>query len=430
MIIKIIISISVILLSLLFPDEYDFDVSEFEKKPFEFSGTAEFRPSLIIPEKKSLSWRLKYFDTTNSRKVLDNYLLLALPVAKFEKKGVLLYASTDARIGYNHPEKKWDFGITLLEGYGKYQFNPRWSILLGKKLYKWGKGYIYNPVSYAGRQKNVNDVDASLEGFYTAGVEYVKSFSSKVFKNISQELVFIPVYKKLNDDYCTGDRHWLVSRTYFLIYNTDFELFLNIAEDFDYKIGLAAAHNILANWEIHGELSYLPDIVKPLVSDNGYPQLHSKKNAIQSIAGTRYLAPFNATFYLEYIYNGAGLTDTEMASWYAVVHNALDAQNTQTLGRLRKQWFGSLNRQFFMNHYLYFKMQYPEPFNFLYFTPSVYLLMNLSDKSLLSGLDMNYKRFNRVSFNLKLVGLYGKTDSEYGSKISEVKTELRVKYFF
>ena len=52
MIIKIIVSISVILLSLLFSDEYDFDVSEFEKKPFEFSGTAEFRPSLIIPEKK------------------------------------------------------------------------------------------------------------------------------------------------------------------------------------------------------------------------------------------------------------------------------------------------------------------------------------------------------------------------------------------
>lgn len=170
----------------VFPQDYDFDVSEFEKKPFEFSGTAEFRPSFIIPEKKSLSWKLKYYDNTGSHKMLDNYLLLALPVAKFEKKGVLLYASGDARIGYNHPENNWDFGITLLEGYGKYQFNPRWSILLGKKLFKWGKGYIYNPVSYAGRQKDINDVDASLEGFYTAGVEYVKSFSSKVIKNLSQ----------------------------------------------------------------------------------------------------------------------------------------------------------------------------------------------------------------------------------------------------
>ncbi len=430
MIIKVLFFLSLILPCILFPDEYDFDVSEFEKKPLEFSGTAEFRPSLIIPEKKSLSWQLKYFDATNSRKVLDNYLLLALPAVKFDKKGLLLYASGDVRTGYNHPENKWDFDITLLEGYGKYQFNPRWSILLGKKLYKWGKGYIYNPVSYVGRQKDVNDIDASLEGFYTAGVEYVKSFSSKVIKNLSQELVFIPVYKKLNDDYRTGDRHWLVSRTYLLVYNTDFEFFLNVAEDFDFTTGLAAAHNILTNWEIHGELSYLPDALKTLVTDNGYPQYQGKKHALQSIVGTRYLAPFNATFYLEYIYNGAGITDTEMASWYTSVHNALDSQNNQVLGRLRKQWFAGLNRQFIMNHYLYFKMQYPEPFNFLYFTPSVYLLMNLVDTSLLAGLDMNYKRFNRVSFNLKLAGLYGKTDSEYGSKISEVKTEMRILFFF
>ena len=414
----------------VFSQDYDFDVSEFEKKPFEFSGTAEFRPSFIIPEKKSLSWKLKYYDNTGSHKVLDNYLLLALPVAKFEKKGVLLYASTDARIGYNHPENGWDFNLSLLEGYGKYEFNPRWSILLGKKLYKWGKGYIYNPVSYAGRQKDVNDVDASLEGYYTACVEYVKSFSSKVFKNLSQELVFIPVYKKLNDDYSTGDRHWLVSRTYFLIVNTDYELFFTVSENYDYKFGVAAAHNILTNWEIHGELSFLPETDKMLISKNGYPELQTAKNTIQSIVGTRYLSPFNATFYLEYIYNGAGLSKDEMQNWCASAHNALVSQNIPAVNSIRKEWFQNLNKQFFMNHYIYFKIQYPEPFDFLYFTPSLYLLFNTVDKSFLGGLDMNYKRYDRISFNLKLFGLYGKTNSEFGSKISELKTELKIKFFF
>ncbi len=415
--------------STVYSQDYDFDVSEFEKKPFEFSGTAEFRPSLIIPEKKSLSWRLKYFDATNSQKILDNYLLLVLPVAKFEKKGILLHASGDARVGYNHPENKWDFGITLLEGYGKYQFNPRWSILLGKKLNKWGKGYIYNPVSYAGRQKDVNDIDASLEGFYTAGVEYVKSFSSQVIKNLSQEIIFIPVFKKLNDDYSTGDRHWLVSRTYLLIYNTDFELFLNVSEDFAYKIGLAAAHNILTNWEIHGEISFLPEKDKMLISESSYPQRQTTGNTIQSIVGTRYLSPFNATFYLEYLYNGAGLSEHEMQNWCTSAHNALASQNIQAVNSMRKEWFLNLNKQFLMNHYIYLKIQYPEPFDFLYFTPSVYLLFNTVDKSFLGGLDMNYKRYDRISFNLKLFGLYGKINSEFGSKMSELKTELKLKLF-
>jgi hypothetical protein len=119
-----------------------------------------------------------------------------------------------------------------------------------------------------------------------------------------------------------------------------------------------------------------------------------------------------------------------MQNWCASAHNALVSQNIQAVNSIRKEWFQNLNKQFLMNHYIYFKIQYPEPFDFLYFTPSVYLLFNTVDKSFLGGLDMNYKRFNRISFNLKLFGLYGKTNSEFGSKISELKTELNIKFFF
>ena len=427
---KVLIFLLLFIASPVFSQDYDFDVSEFEKKPFEFLGTTEFRPSLIIPEKKSLSWKLKYFDKNSTPNLMDTYLLLVVPSAKFIQNGLSVYSSGDGRIIYNNPEKLLDFDLSLLEGYCKYEFNPRWSVLLGKKLYKWGKGYIYNPVSFAGRQKDVNNVDASLEGYYSASVEYVKSFSSKVLKNLSQEIIVIPVYKELNDDYDTGDKHWFLFRTYFLIVNTDYELFFTVSEDFGYKIGVAAAHNILTNWEIHGELSFLPEAEKMLISENGYPELHAEKNTIQSIVGTRYLSPFNATFYLEYIYNGAGLSKQEMQDWYTTAQNAFDSQNTQVIDLLRKNWFSNLNEQFIMNHYIYFKIQYPEPFYFLYFTPSLYLLFNVDDKSFLSGLDMNYKRFNAVSFNMKLIGLYGKTNSEFGSKMSELKTELNVKFFF
>jgi hypothetical protein len=416
--------------STVFSQDYDFDVSEFEKKPIEFSCTVEFRPSLIIPEKKSLSWSLKYFDNSNTPNLLDNYLLLAVPIVKFRKKGLSVYGSGDIRVAYNNIENDWAFNICLLEGYGRYEFNPSWSVFLGKKLYKWGKGYIYNPVSYAGRQKDVNDIDVSLEGFYSVSVEYVKSFSLKMLKNLSQEFVIIPVYKKLNDDYSTGDRHWFFSRTYFLIVNTDCELYFNISEEFDYRTGIATAHNILTNWEIHGEFSFLPEVERVLIAENNYPEPKIAKNNIQSIVGTRYLSPFNATFYLEYIYNSAGLNNREMKDWYTSAQNILESQNAQEINLITKEWFLNLNKQFVMKHYIYFKIQYPEPFHFLYFTPSLYSLFNVADKSFLGGLDMNYKRFNTISFNMKLIWLFGKTNSEFGSKTSELKIELNAKYFF
>ncbi len=416
--------------STVFSQDYNFDVSEFEKKSLEFSGTVEFRPSLIIPENKSLSWNLKYFNMNNTPNLLDNYLLLVSPIIKFENKGLSVYGSGDGRITYNNLDNDWAFNISLLEGYGKYEFNPRWSILLGKKLYKWGKGYIYNPVSYAGRQKDVNNVDVSLEGYYSFSIEYVKSFSLKVLKNLSQELVIIPVYKKLNDDYRTGDRHWFFSRTYFLIVNTDYELFFNMSEEFDYRIGVAIAHNILTNWEIHGEFSFLSEEEKMLIAETSYPEPRIENNIIQSIVGTRYLSPFNATFYLEYIYNGAGLNNQEIQDWYTSAQNVLESQNIQAINLMSKEWFLNMNKQFVMKHYLYFKIQYPEPFYFLYLTPSLYFLFNMVDKSFISGLDMNYKRFNAVSFNTKLIWLYGEPNSEFGSKISELKIELNAKYFF
>lgn len=420
---------------LLFPlllsaDDYNFDVSEFEKKTFEFSGTIEFRPSLAIPQKQSTAWELKYFENNNPPKLLDNYLLIATPSAKFEKNKILFYSTADLRVEYNNPECKWDYRVNLLEGYGKYEFNSNWNLLAGKKLYEWGKAYIFNPVSYAGRTKDVNDIDASLEGYYSTSLQYNKSFSSSILSNFSNETVFLPVYKEINSNYSGGDKHWLLNHLYFLVLNTDIHIFINIAQDHDFSLGFAAAYNILTNWEIHGELAYLPQINSTVIGSNTMLNLNNKSDIIQTIIGTRYLTEFDATFYLEYLYIGNGYNQKEMDFWYTVANNALASEDTQHINSIRKYWFENLSKQFLMQNYLFFKVQYPEPFNLLYFTPSLYILLNIDDKSFMTGFDMNYKRFENINFNFKLVGLYGDVLSEFGSKISKVKTELNVEIYF
>jgi len=414
----------------IFADEYEFDISEFEKKPFEYSGTIEFRPSLTIPQKQSFAWKLKYYENEKPPEVLDNCLLITTPSAKFEKNKILLFGAVDLRIEYNHPENKWNFRAALLEGYGKYEFNLNWNILAGKKLYKWGKGYSYNPVSYASRPKDVNDIDASLEGYYSTAIQYNKSISSPILKNYSHEVVLIPVYREINDDYAGGDNHWLLNHSYFLIFDTDFDIFFNVAQDFDFKAGFAAAYNILTNWEIHGELSYLPQTSKSIIGSDTLLGFVEEKDIIQSVVGTRYLTPFDATFYLEYIFNGEGLNQEEMNQWYSAVYNTLTNQELESISRIRTLWFENLGKQFLMKHYIYFKVQYPEPFNLLYFTSSLYTLINAEDKSFLGGLDFNYKRFDNFSFNLKLVEMFGTARSEFASKISKLKMELNIEYYF
>ena len=356
-----------IVCNVLFADDYNFDMSEFEKKTFEVSGTVEFRPSITIPNIESPAWKLKYKGVENPPGFLDNYLLIGNPKIVFNKEKVSLLSLFDVRALYVRFDENLVTPFTLLEGYGKYEFNSNWNIQTGKKLYKWGKGYIYNPVSYAGRPKDVNDIDAALEGYYSLSVQYNKSIDSKILKNFSQETVVIPVDKKVNSDYQTGDKHWFLNHSYLLILDADIDVFYNISGDLDYSVGFATAYNILTNWEVHAELSSVN---------------------LESIIGTRYLTSYDATFYLEYLYNG---NDT---------------------------------------FHLYFKAQYPEPFNLLYFTPSIYTLVNTVDQSYLSALDLNYKRFDNLSFNFKVVSMVGDKKSEYGKKMSKYKTELNIKYYF
>lgn len=411
-------------------DEYEFDVSEFAKKPLTFANIVEFRSTFIFPEEKSYAAKLKYYNQIETPTVLDNYLLSLTPSLSFDNKGFQLKFTGDVWGRYNHPESDWEFDATLFEGYLKYEFNPQWHILLGKKSYKWGKGYVFNPSSFASRQKDVNNVDAALEGFYSASVQYVKSFTESVMQMIAQEIVFLPMYKKINESSNVNSQHWAFLHTYFLLFNTDYDLFIALSQDFDYKLGLGIAHNIRTNWEVHAELAYLPKETKKMLNRDASVFTKELNNTMQTVVGTRYLTPFNTTFYLEYIYNGIGLTKTEANQWYTNTRNILTLANAKKIKGLKKQWFSSMNKQYLMNHYFYLKMQHPEPFHFLYFTPSLYVLLSVSDQSFLMGLDMNYKRFEAVNFNIKVVGLYGKSNTEFGTKMSELKTEFSLKWYF
>ena len=93
------------------------------------------------------------------------------------------------------------------------------------------------------------------------------------------------------------------------------------------------------------------------------------------------------------------------------------------------------NRTYFksntlMQNYFYLKITQPEPFNWLYFTPSIFTICNLNDKSFLLAIQLIYKPVTNFEFTFLPTLLIGVEDTEFGGKQIQQKIEMRMKVHF
>jgi hypothetical protein len=54
----------------------------------------------------------------------------------------------------------------LYEGFLSLNSSSSWTIDAGKKTFKWGKGYTWNPVAFIDRPKNPDDPEVGTEGIF------------------------------------------------------------------------------------------------------------------------------------------------------------------------------------------------------------------------------------------------------------------------
>ena len=83
-----------------------------------------------------------------------------------------------------------------------------------------------------------------------------------------------------------------------------------------------------------------------------------------------------------------------------------------------------------MRDYIYTKLSHPEPFDILYFTPSIFVLYNLNDNSRMIGGEFNYSRFENLNLKLKYNSMFGEENSEFGEKISSNKISFLMEFVF
>ena len=413
-------------------EEYKFEPSEIEKKPYHLGGYLELRPVLFGLDRDASLYKLKFFKRDEGKTIEEYNGKLQLE-GSLEKGIARLFVRTNfdlqhSYLGWDHNESK----RMIYEGYLSLKPSDSLSFKFGKQTLLWGKGYAFNPVAFLSRPKDPDDPELALEGYITASADYIKSFQGPL-KTFSITPVIFPVYKEINDDFGKIDRLNFAGKVYFLLYDTDIDFMGMSGGSRTARVGVDFSKNITTNLEAHGEFAFLNN-QKGRVTDSQGNVSESKFDAKSYLLGIRYLTASDTTFIFEYYRNGTGFTDLEMRDYFSFIDKGYDLYlekgNDSLLKKAGSVTEGNYGRPNPMKDYLYLRVTQKEPFNILYFTPAVTTIFNLDDKSLSLSPEFLYTGFTNWEFRLKATALVGREKTEFGEKQNDYRIELRVRFYF
>lgn len=415
--------------SSVYAEEYTFDISEIEKKPYHIGGYAEFRPVFFGLDKGASLYRLKFYNQDEGS-ALEEYNAALQLEGSLEKGTARLFVktNTDYKKSYLGEDQK----TTVYEGFLSLKPSSSLTIDMGKKTLKWGKGYAWNPVAFVDRPKDPDEPEQSMEGFIMASADYIKSFDGPL-KTVSFTPVIIPVYKHINNTFGDINKLNFAGKLYFLFYDTDIDFIVFTGGSRTTRYGMDFSRNITTNFEIHGEFAFINDYKKKYADSNG-TVFEKTYDAKSYLMGIRYLTEKDTTYILEYYRNGTGFTSAEMKDYFSFINKGYDfyisTGSDTLLKRASNIIQGNYGRSNTMRDYIYLRVSQKEPFNILYFTPTVTMILNINDKSFSFSPELLYTGITNLELRLKAVFISGERLSEYGEKQNDYRLEARVRYYF
>jgi hypothetical protein len=410
-------------------EEYKFDISEIEKKPYNIGGYLEVKPIFFVLDRDAALYKLKFYDhdVGKTTQEYDGKLLLD---GSLEKGIARLFVRANADLKYSY--LGWENDTSLYEGYLSLKPSSSLTFKLGKQTFPWGKGYAWSPVAFVSRPKDSDDPELALEGYITASADYIKSFDGPL-KTISMTPVLVPVYENINDDFGEIDHLNFAGKLYFLLYDTDIDLIGLIGESKTNRVGFDFSKNVTTNFEIHGEFAFINNQKIKVINSQGKIS-KEKFDAKSFLLGTRYLTTSDTTFIFEYYRNGTGFTQSQMEGYFSFIDRGYDlflsTGNDSLLNKASSVTAGNYGRSNPMQDYLYLRITQKEPFDILYFTPAITGIMNLNDGSMSISPELLYSGIKNLELRLKGSALIGQNGSEYGEKANDYRIELRVRYYF
>jgi hypothetical protein len=408
-------------------DDYSFDLDEFEKKPLEWGGIIELKWEHMKLNQESSSYLLDFSNDPHA--TLDRYSAALQLEGSYQEEKLSLNWLFQAAA--QEDQVAWDDSTDIFEAYASVKPSPLATFNLGKKSYKWGKGYAWNPVGVIDRPKDPANPEDAREGFTGAELDLIKSFAGSV-QTVALTAVFLPVTEDTNQEFGKVGENF-AAKLYLLYKDTDIDLIWFDGDGKPTKYGFDFAKNLATNFEIHGELLYTPEQRKNVLIQDG--SVDTRKISDTSyLLGIRYLTESDITTIVEFYHNDDGYSEKEMDRFFRFVDDAAD-EYSQTgdealLEKAQKMSKGGYGRPQAGKNYLYVKITQKEPFNLLYTTPGLTTILNLEDKSFSTSPEIVYTGFTNWEWRLRFTVIEGDRFTEYGEKLNESKAEIRVRYFF
>lgn len=410
-------------------EDYSFDVSQYEKQPFEVGGYAEGRAERFVLDRESAGYQLNFFDQPNRADF--NRATAAAEVDGIYRRGIASFHF----VGFGAYSDDYTGNDRTTRIYQSYlSFAPSESAVvdLGKKTLSWGKGYAFNPVGFVQRPKDPNDPDLAREGFVIAGGNFVRSFDGTL-KTLAFTPVVVPASNAINESFGESGHLNPAAKIYMLYADTDIDFMMLGAGSRSARYGFDFSRNIGSNIEIHGEWARITDTMRPVTDAVG--KITPVESAPTSyLLGLRHLSERELTTILEYYSNGNGYREQELGTFFGLVHRAYDqflnSGNSVLLQKLRDAMQPAYAGPTPGRRYLYLRLSQKEPFDMLYFTPALTVMTNLDDHSYSATPELLYTGITNLELRLRLFVLHGDPLTDFGEKQNDRRLELRLRYFF
>ena len=410
-------------------DEYSFDTSAFEKKPFELGGYVQFRQDDIRLNRGGAFYKLNFYNQPQ-REDLDS------TAGTTELVGKLRYGigTFDFRThsDIQRDQISHDHNNKMLEAAYSIRPTPGVTLEAGKRTLRWGKGYAWNPIGFVERPKDPNDPDLAREGYWMSDGDLIFNREGAL-KTLAFTPVLLPVGNDVNSDFGSTGHLNPAAKLYLLYRDTDIDFAWQGKGSRGARFGMDFSRNLASNFEIHGEWARFNNFTKPVTTSSGVVT-NQVGNATSYLLGLRYLTAGETTFIAEYYRNGTGYSSQEFQQFAQFANSSLTQfQQNGTAALIQKALSlsqTSYGRPNPGKDYVYFRAQQKDAFGILYFQPAVTAIMNWNDRSYQITPEMQYTGVTNLELRLKVFLLQGGNATDFGERQVSSRLEFRARYYF
>lgn len=407
-------------------EEFSFDVSAYQKAPYELYGHFDLLSSHQQIDSNSAFSQMTFDRPVNSVNSLASELELN-GLYRWEQSSAYfrsLSLGTKNDLPNHFLNANSQSQHQFQELYWQTQLNSNWQFKAGKIAEKWGKGYAWNPVGFIERPKNPDDPELNREGFTQLSTQWTKSLNSSL-QSASASIHLIPITSEINHTEFLPSKNWLLAGKFSgLIGTTDLDFYWRHSQQTQTDIGFSFASNLSPQFEWHGDISYRPNQLTPeLLTDT---IKLSEKSEIQTLLGFRYLTQNDVTWIVEWRYQPNKPTPSTMKKLYQLA-NSTQPENL-TLAKQAKS-AGLLGTDTAHNS-VYIKASTKDWLDILYLNAALWGLINPDDGSSAWTAELSHSGVKNQEWRLRASLLNGSKLTEYGEKLNDAKLELRWRYFF